>query len=134
MGATEIRALNFQLIKKLKASFLRWIAEMKKQHDERELQFIVHLENRPVKGRITLIADHWRMFGSVTIRLENLPITYDGSNLEVDFYILLMEPVTSASTISGEWVYFIGASISLSDPQAFEQWIKDQVTNAWNDQ
>lgn len=125
---------QFQWIKLLKISFLNLVVEMKKGQRGRESSVVIGLPGyKPIDARITLCAGHWTLFGSVVIRLENFPMTYDGGTLEADFSIMLLEPVAGTSAITTDMIQFNGASVSLSNPETFEQWLKGQVANAWND-
>lgn len=125
---------QFQLIKVLKVVFLNLIEQIKKENKEREHHVFVNVAgNTPISVRITLVWGHWTPFGSVMIRLENFPLTYDNSRFDCDFSIMLLEPVSASSSLSTELVYFNAASVIIADPSSFENWLQIQITNAWND-
>lgn len=127
--------MSFQHLKELKNFFIHLIGQQIREELDREISVINTVPDyQPIRARLTQIAGHWTLFGSVQIRLENFPVTYEGANYDVDFSILLLENSTGISQIaSDEMILFNGASPPLADPEAFEIWIKKEIIQAWND-
>jgi hypothetical protein len=106
---------------------------MKKSGKERQRSIsVVRAGGKPINIRITLIAGHWTLYGSVMIRFENFPIAYNGNNFEADFSLLMLEPILKNPKTTTEMVYLNAFNVQIPDAKTFESWLKEQVANVWN--
>ena len=127
---------QFQLLTEQKGNILKAIAQLIDQDGDRECFIFVPISGHdPLRVAITLQAGHWIMVGSALIRLENLPISYEGNDFDADILISLLNlDEVDRSTISAEDVHITHVSGYLSDSHTIDLWIKEQTTIAWNGQ
>ena len=119
----------------LKSILLKYIKQQINHELEREISVLVDVSGYPsISVTIKQTAGHWTLFGSVYISIDKFPVEYAGDSYEVDFSISLLEEGEGISNIvSEEWIFFYGASPPLTDPDSFENWLKEQIMHAWND-
>jgi hypothetical protein len=109
------------------------IKQMKKSGKQRQRDIsLVCANGKPINIRITLIAGHWTLYGSVMIRFENFPIAYNGNSFEADFSLMLLEPIRKNHKTTTDMIDLNALNAQIADSEAFESWLKEQVADVWN--